>query len=247
MGQCAICGQNRKLTKEHIPPQSAYINDEVLLMYVDKYAIESGEIRWKGKKRKGGLIRKVLCEECNTKTGGWYGTAYVDFTKQIAPHADSNHVGSIVTKSLQIYPARVAKQALSMFCSTCGPAFADTYPEVRKRILDKYSRGKLGRFRLWLYIRSTKGGIVTGKTAFLDVVTSHINVISEVSFWPAGWILTFEGDKVPNSLEVTHWLDYTFDQELNMLVSLPCNWKVTMYPMDFRSPNQIEKSLLEQR
>ncbi len=46
--------KNRKLTKEHIPPKSAYTNDEVLLMYVDKYAIESGEIRWKSSNRKGG-------------------------------------------------------------------------------------------------------------------------------------------------------------------------------------------------
>ena len=240
MARCAICGDNRKLTWEHVPPQSAYNDAPLLRRHVIMVERHGGKYA-KATSSMGELKRKTLCGQCNTGTARWYVEAYADFTKQMAHYADrcpsgkvaehpnmdimiSKVISAKILTSLHIYPARVAKQALCMFCATCGTRLADRYPdmypEIRTRVLNKRSRGKIGDTRLWLYIRSVHGGKWTGLGLRHNRLTSP-SEYSEVSFWPAGWVLTFNGEERPKLCEVTHWLRYDYDEKVSLLVHLP--------------------------
>jgi len=234
MARCAICGQNRKLTKDHVPLKSAY-NDTPLLLYHMIVYTHHDRKYMKGTTSTGAFVKETICEDCNNHTGAWYGSAYADFTKQMAHYADRCPSGEVIVHpnsakiytSLHIYPARVIKQALCMFCVTCETRLADEhpnmYPEIRKRILDKYSRGKIGGLKLWLYIRSVHGGMLSG---LLRLYNTHRSIhysghYSEVSFWPAGWVMTLNGKEMPKLCEVTHWLEYDYDDKDNVWVLLP--------------------------
>ncbi len=77
-GTCHICGQNKKLTFEHIPPHKAFNN-------LSAKVYNGGELlkKYKGEpykyqnmqKGKGGY---TLCEECNNNTGSWYVEEYIE-------------------------------------------------------------------------------------------------------------------------------------------------------------------------
>ena len=247
MARCAICGENRKLTKEHVPPEKAFNNNPMLLRYLIQYE-QNGQTHLKWHSSEGTFVKKTTCEGCNNKSGGWYGEAYVDFVKQMAHYADrcavakpADHPGMNIRilATLRIYPSRVAKQALHMFCATCGPDIADRYPEIRNRILDKRSQGRIADLRLWLYIRTTLGGHSTGHGVLYNEFTKRSFAVSEISFWPAGWVLTFKGEEMPKLWEATHWLNYGFDDKHSIVAALPYGTKITS--MDwvgdlFRSP-----------
>ena len=200
--------------------------------------------------RTGEFVKKTLCRKCNSNTGAWYGGAYVEFAKQMANYADRCLSGEVIVlpnsakifTSLHIYPAKVIKQALCMFCATCETPLADehpnTYPEIRKRILDKYSRGKIGGLRLWLYIRSVHGGMVTGLGEWYNRSICY----SEVSFWPAGWGLTLNGEAMPQLGEVTHWLEYDYDDKINVWEHLPYGEKTIDRGMPVEFPNRLRDS-----
>ena len=78
-GICKLCGEHKSLTFEHVPPKNAYnkgryrqIQNNVL---IDDPFLENS----KGRLLQGGVGFYSLCEECNSKTGAWYGKSYVDF------------------------------------------------------------------------------------------------------------------------------------------------------------------------
>ncbi len=234
MARCAICGQNRKLSAEHVPPKSAY-NDSPLLRYHMIVYPHHDRKYIKGTTSTGALVKKTICKKCNNNTGGWYGSAYAEFAKQMAHYADrcpSREVivhpnsAKIYTTLHNIYPARVIKQALCMFCATCGTRLADEYPnmypEIRERILDKNSRGQISGLKLWLYIRSVYGGKLTGLGRLANKYLSmYSGNYSEVSCWPVGWMMTLDGKEMPKLCEVTRWLGYDYNDKDNMLVLLP--------------------------
>ena len=262
MARCAICGKNHKLTLEHVPPRSAY-NDTPLLRYHMIVYEHHGRKHIKGTSSTGEFKRKTLCGKCNNATGGWYGDAYVDFAKQMAHYAGRCPSGEVIAHpnmdimlskvisakiftSLWIYPARVIKQALCMFCATCETRLADEhpnmYPEIRKRILDRDSRGKIGGLRLWLYIRSVHGGMLTGLGLRHNIYTHRSFWYSEVSFWPTGWGMTLNGEEMPKLCEVTHWLEYDYGDKINVWAHLPYGEKTIDQSVPVEFPTRLSDS-----
>lgn len=253
MARCAICGEDRKLTWEHVPPQSAYNNTPLLRRHMIVYPHHDKKYI-KETSSTGEFERQTLCATCNSNT--WYVDAYANFVKQMAYYADRCPSGRIaahpnmdiilnravsapIFTSLQVYPARVIKQALCMFCATCGTHLADEhpdiYPEIRKRILDRDSRGKIGGLRLWLYIRSVHGGMLTGLGKLYNIYSHRYICYSEVSFWPAGWVMTPNGEEMPTLCEVTHWLEYDYDDKETIWSHLQHGERVTdkVVPVEF--------------
>src|SRR5713226_6846704 len=83
-GRCWLCGRWDKLTREHIPPESAFNNYPVLLLAVEQNSAKTGRLEWSGKVEQG-LIVRSLCVECNSRGGAKYGSHYADFIAKVAP------------------------------------------------------------------------------------------------------------------------------------------------------------------
>ena len=77
---CGLCGQVRKLSRAHVPPQVAGNTTKVLRapdVIVDR-------VRRPGRWVEGGLWVRGLCEDCNNHAGNRYDVAYADFADQVA-------------------------------------------------------------------------------------------------------------------------------------------------------------------
>lgn len=77
-GYCRLCGEFKKLTFEHIPPEAAFNSNPIYFKdfenLFDKSSYHYG-LRKRSNKGAGGYH---LCEKCNNDTGGWYAKHYVE-------------------------------------------------------------------------------------------------------------------------------------------------------------------------
>lgn len=191
--ECSICGKIALLTKEHMPPQAAFNQERVLLAMIDKERSRAG-VRWKGIEKASGNFGYALCERCNNNTGSWYGTEYVSFIRQAASYAKPQHLNrKVIINFRKIFPLRVVKEALAIICSSCGPGVTRQDTELRKLILDRKQRGLPSHLRLFAYLRGRQGGRSSGVAGVMDTRRWMDKVVAEFSWWPIGWILTFQG------------------------------------------------------
>ncbi len=136
-GRCRICQKFGQLTREHVPPASAFNYRGYLSYYVDQ--VEEAERGWKAREIGArGVFVFTLCEKCNNKTGTAYGGAYVDFVRAFADAAAPANAGAKVEVELKdFFPARVVKQAVSMILSTSEPISSlGSYERVWNPLLD---------------------------------------------------------------------------------------------------------------
>lgn len=125
------------MTKEHVPPKSAFNDQTYLQHYVDEFN-KAERLQWKTKEvNQTGIYVFTLCERCNNKTGRQYGAGYVNFVKTFAHVAMPENAGTTVEVAVNnFFPARVVKQAVSMILSTSNPIPFTGYEAVWNPLLD---------------------------------------------------------------------------------------------------------------
>lgn len=117
LGKCRLCGKEENLTFEHVPPQTAF-NSFPVKMYSFDEAIQvlTGA---------GGYY---LCRQCNNNTGAWYISEYVKLTQIIHSVIVDNKLepgNKYSFEILSIYPLRLFKAIMTMFCDINNDCFGD--------------------------------------------------------------------------------------------------------------------------
>jgi hypothetical protein len=137
-GRCRICQNFRRLTKEHIPPESAF-NDRGYFEYYVAKTDEAQRVMWETRDvNNKGIFLFTLCERCNSKTGNLYGTDYLKFVQAFAADATPDHAQNKIEVTLKnLFPLRVVKQAVSMVLSTSeATSFSRGYEAIRNPFID---------------------------------------------------------------------------------------------------------------
>ena len=140
-GICRICGKHKKLTFEHVPPQSAFNSKPVFFQksihLLDKKSYFYGK-RIRSNQGAGGYY---LCENCNNLTGSYYGESYKKFA-YIGMMALTNKIwaSKFITFEYAIQPLNILKQTLSMFMSIDTSDQLLNLKGLSSFILDKNSK-----------------------------------------------------------------------------------------------------------
>jgi hypothetical protein len=82
IGMCHICGQEREMTFEHIPPRRAFNKSKVEIQTLESLRIENEYGKNAPLKMNQGMGKRSLCEKCNGWTGAEYGEAFAEWTVQ---------------------------------------------------------------------------------------------------------------------------------------------------------------------
>lgn len=269
IGFCKLCGNKKKLSKEHIPPSAAFNSGDYKVQTIDKYKTKGVNI-WQTKKKQGGHFAYVLCVECNNHTGQWYGGEHKKLAEACAPFANPSYAGRIVSINLpELFPLRLFKQALTIICATSteemndeweftlSPAASDlgvaepdmdispatnVMPKIRKFILDKEANELPAPFKLYTYLVGNPAGRQTGIVKMLSRSTGASALFTEFAWWPLGWVLVFEGQIKDMLFDITGWSQYKYDEGVPVTFNLPCYWVESKMPLDFRSPSQMAES-----
>ena len=245
IGPCSVCGLVRKLSYEHVPPESAFNDSEVLVSDIRKVIgsdlLEelqnpSGRINQRGA---GGY---TLCEKCNNITGSWYGAAYVNFVKAVYPIANRVRPGELAYFSVRCKPQNVLKQIITMFCSACGPNFAIKKPEVVRYILNCEICPLPQDISVFLAFfdrhssRATRQSGITGRLS-LDA-GSHI--YSEISFPPFNIVMTLNSPAPhPRLFEITWFKEFNYGESAWVNLRL---WNLAVnsfFPGDYRTYDEL--------
>lgn len=242
-GHCWLCGRWANLTREHIPPRSAFNDRPILLCAVEENSVKTGRLEWAGKVEHG-LIVRSLCGECNSRGGAKYGSHYADYIARVAPAVERARDGEQIVISGVRRPLSILKQIMQSFVSANGPDFVIANPWIRKFI--RNSRNNEWPLSLFAYIFTTnsRGGRKSGLSAFYDFGKKRIRTVAEFAFWPLGMVLSFDPlDDYPLT-PIHQWagFDYTWDGQLDL--ALTVNPTSSAYPLDFRTRSQINRDAL---
>jgi hypothetical protein len=227
--------QDAQATDEHIPPQAAF-NDRYVVM--QSIANTPWGLRTHKEFHQNGFKKAVLCADCNNRTGGWYGTDYAAFAQECASYARATMRRRSAWVSLShVRPARVLKQALVIMCASGGLGFksTDDWDALQQLTLNPATRGRLpGGLRIFCYVVAQGTGKTTG------IVGASGRMVAEFSWWPLGWVVTYDELPVGTLRDVTHWTEYASDERVSLAVPIPCLATSTAYPLDYRTRDEVD-------
>jgi len=249
IGHCQICGLEKPLSFEHIPPKSAFNEAPALLHLTSVEHLSSlppGTTPYPSDPIlfKHGFGAYTLCGECNNFTGGTYAGYYVDFVKQIYNSVESRRK-EIDEKTVQlavtIRPARVLKQIITMFASVysaTGKIFGRDFPELKHILLKKDAYLLPSNHAFYAYLLA--GGSarfvasalpIFGKEPSLELLNeikkrmAEGKTVSEFAFgflgfvWARGTETIQLVDQTGFLTKINHWIK--IDEKTTLTLNLP--------------------------
>jgi len=249
-GNCYICGDNGPLTFEHVPPRAAF-NDRPIIRGKFEDAINLGpEPLIKGKKEQRGLGDYTLCGRCNTTTGDWYASDFIEWTFQGYQLLDCSEGVLTLAYPFQIFPLRVIKQIVTMFFSVNGPTFRESHPDLVRFVLNKERKYLDPKISIYTYLMSEGSAIremgITGTGIFKEDKMIQTSVLSELSFPPLGYVMTF-GTNPPDErlVEISHFSRYDYNDWRIMFLKIPALPVHMHIPGDYRTKKEIVEDYLK--
>ena len=243
MDFCWLCNKYGTITKEHIPPESAFNDQPLLLLKVDQRSIESGALGWVPNQRFGhGMFVRSVCAACNNRCGRKYGGAYVDLVRQVAERIGDVREFHTVSILNVRRPLAILKQVLFQFVSVNGPGFVRANEWVAPFIKNSTNQSIPADIGIYLYASNTGGARRTGISSHFDLARNERNIVSEFSFWPLGTVISFGHLSHSRLAPIHHWVRYRFDHKGTVDLHLPVNPSSSAYPLDFRSQSQLSSA-----
>ena len=247
-GICQICGFEKELTFEHIPPKKAF-NDAPTLVHLASVehlsSLPPNTTPFPGNSKvlKKGFGSYTLCEECNSYIGGTYGKYYVDFARQIYESIESRKkiMGKFAQISITFRPARVLKQIIAMFASiyaNTGRVFGEDHPKLKDLLLNKDALWLPSSHSYYLYFLAsgsarfvTNALVVAGQEPSLELLRimqekiQRGETISEFAFgflgfvWARGADSRQVVDRTGLLLKIDSWIEK--DDKITSVLDVP--------------------------
>ncbi len=196
-GICRICGENKELTFEHVPPETVFNKGAVRNVSLDtviKDTMKENKFPWEinyknGKIQQRGRGDFYLCADCNSCTGQWYVPEYSKFVHAIQgaiQQVGNQKYESLGLKIKNIRPLPIFKQIITMFCDINRGLMGDD--SLKGYLLDKASRSfNRQRYHVCTHIHA---GSLERMNGIMVQATDHgIITLSEISTYPLGFTL----------------------------------------------------------
>lgn len=254
--ECKLCGQTKKLTFEHVPPESAFNSQSIKKISFDEsikvMTGHEGRMPWdfeglKGKIDQKGMGDYYLCEECNNNTGSWYISEYAKFAHTLNEmiHVENFTPRKRYSFELQdVHPLRIFKAAMVMFCDINNGCFGDE--RIRKFLLNKESTDFPGdKYQIYMCL------ISPGMQRIQNLAVMHLSgiglvTISEISYYPLGFSLYIDKPEgyTPPGLLINDFATRLYNEKGNIIFQgVPYLEVNSLIPDDFRSKEEFHKIL----
>lgn len=228
---CGLCGDVRKLSRAHVPPQVAGNSTRV----ERAPDVISAGIRQPGRWTEGGVWVRGLCERCNHLSGSTYDSAYADFAAQVgrltSPRALRLQVIPGEPPAARFAPGLVARCVLySMFA--INPRLRVLYPDLAYDLCHETVPGH-GPIRWPIQLRLLVGrshpgllraGVVSSGVWAMKVLSDRVvhHSFGDIVFPPLTWTLVPSdvrgerdglGPQITKNLgDASDWINYGPDR-----------------------------------
>jgi hypothetical protein len=239
-GICRICGQKGPLSFEHIPPEGAFNNRPVITATFEE-TIELGpDSVAKGQIQQRGMGYHTLCEKCNNTTGHWYGNEFIDWCYQGMEILIRANGKPTIIPFHYLLPLPILKQIVTMFFSVNHENFHRVHEELVNFVLNRDRKYLDPKYRFFVYYNSTGRLRAAGSVGLMDINTSKICLVSEITYPPFGYVMTINSDPPDKRLvEITHFSRYGYYDVKIMSLELPVLPTYLSIPGDYREKERI--------
>lgn len=243
MALCHYCGLREAGSREHLPGIGALNDTAVTIRYL---VPDGGETRPIERREADGFVVRTICQKCNQRTGGNYGTAFKDFALQFRASGLLRDAGNGAWISLrEIQPLRVLKQLAAMFLASQVEPNLEKWASIRQFVLRRDMKLPPKSLRFYLYRNVSHLGRVTSMSAigflFQQPRWDHL-LASEISWPPLGVVFTPDDHPHLSGMkEITEWGQYTFKARDSFGFSVPEYRVETNWPLAFGSAQEVDQ------
>ena len=250
VGRCRICGENKKLTFEHVPPETTFNNYSVKVLSGEKAISQIADpdiLPWdytnaKGKIQQRGRGGYYLCEDCNSKTGTWYVPHYSKFVHSIhcaLEQTKGQSFKSMGVKLKGVKPLPIFKQIMTLFCDINEGLMGDE--SLKDYLLDKTATNfNVDRYNLYAHIHA---GDVERMNGIMVQYSSRYGVItlSEIATYPLGFTLYIDKPQnyEPEGVEITLFSNFKYEDECEIEIIIPKLESNIWFSGDYRTKEEI--------
>jgi hypothetical protein len=253
MRQCGLCGELRKMTRAHVPPQAAGNTGKVTSASVQ---IVDGVMK-PGRQQEGGLWVRGLCEPCNGLAGRRCDLASGEFAGRLETFA---RVGPRLgflrpwePPAVSVAPGLVARSiVIGMFA--VSPNLRVIFPQLAADLLNerdhiRMPQGATLRFALLPERRARIAGPMSAHRVL--TLREDFETFAEVFFCPLAWVLAPTGESALGGQSVLErqewatadkWLQYGPDVMAVDLRNLVRRVPLVSHPLSRRREEWIELS-----
>jgi hypothetical protein len=221
-GTCALCGQFKKLSFEHVPPKSALNNKPIFIQTFDHIMDKNSRVFGKKMTSNKGFGGYTLCETCNNDTGDWYARDFSDFIQQGMSIIENTKKGTYAIKGTYIIkPLNVLKQILTMFMSADKSGYLRSQTALPDFILEKEKTGTPVKFKIFLYSTLSHLKRMFGYSMVYDDILG-IQKWSEINFQPFGYFLAEESQAAHKHMcDISSFGNYKYDEMAKIEITTP--------------------------
>jgi len=229
LGKCRICGKEKKLTFEHIPPKKAFNSTPVYFQNFEHLHESESPIYGKRIRSNNGAGGYFLCKSCNNNTGSWYASDYVEFAK-LGAYVLTNRVyaNKFICAEYPIKPLNVLKQVFTMFAALDSSDYLIEQKGYKEFILDPKSKDIPPNIRVFMYFTSS---IKTRNPISFSNMEGYNRRFGEISFIPFGFHISIDTLPINRPFcEITSFATYDFNEREKMILPLQYLIPKTMFP-----------------
>jgi len=222
-GVCCICGENKTLTFEHVPPKSAFNNKPIYFQRFEHLHDKTSFVYGKKSKSNKGFGDYTLCKKCNNNTGDWYARDFAEFAFQGMNILRSERkTGQIITFDLSIKPLNVLKEIIAMFMSADKTGSLRGIAGMKEFILNKSSKDLPKSIDIYMYCSLSYKKKFIGYSIMGQYPSTIINQLSEINFEPYGYVLTIDSQPPRNDMKkITTFKNSTYNLNEKVVLELP--------------------------
>lgn len=243
-GICSICGFEGSLSYEHVPPRAAFNDSPVIEIEFYKALDLDFDEKPRGRINQKGAGGYTLCEKCNNITGKWYARRFTDWCYQGMNILRMARGNPTLMYMQYTFPFSIIKQIITMFFSVNGPGFASSHPDLVQFILDRDRKYLSPKYGVYVYYNTTGYIKRTPIGVGFDVRRNVRTVMSELTFPPFGYLLTFNSPPPDRRLfDISHFAKYGYEEFSVQELRLPALPIHTMFPGDYRTKEEVRETI----
>lgn len=228
---CHYCGIREAGSREHLPGVAALNDRPVTVSFL---SARGGRIEQESREERDGFVVRTICEKCNSRTGGNYGTAFKEFAMQFRSsvvHDITQPRGWVSLSGIQ--PLRVLKQLVAMFLAAQTDLSFERTQNLRDFVLRRDKKLPDEELRVSLYRNISETGRIssTSGSGFLFRRPRWDTLIaSEISWPPLGVVYSYgRHPHLEGMRDITEWGQYSFKVRESFSFSVPqlrveANW-----------------------
>lgn len=219
-GICRICGLNKKLTFEHVPPESAFNSAPIFIQ--KHYHLHDKESYLYGKRHLSnrGAGGYYTCVDCNNNTGSWYGESYKKFVYiGVVALRRRVYASKYIEFEYAIQPLNILKQVMAMFMAIDSSKQLLELKGLKEFVLNKNLQEFPIGLRIYIY-QTNSISIRNGWSVMRTEKGYH--TVGELTFSPFGFVYTLNSQPIREDYyEITPFKDYKFNQSIQTRLALP--------------------------